>query len=799
MDRNEKIRDNSEYESLHKPVLVDEGLKSIQIVMPIVVFVLIIAVMLVYVGVQEKSTVEHAEQVTNQMAEYIADNIANEMDYAKSSIRFVASNVSSSMTSDTLENPSAVIAPMVVNSPFDDIEYIRADGMNVMNIGEAFDASDRVYYIEGMKGKTGIWNNFHPKTSKETLMNFYTPIEYEEEIVGVLTGYIAATTQLSPLFETKLYGEDIYGFLVDENDMIICSTFETEFIPDLSMDMFMDQFGLNEEQKEMVRSTIGNAGVVASTHKEPAGSGRLCVVRIPDTEWKVAVYVPEDSVRAIARENTSDAVITMLIISLILICFVTYVLLKGLQRRQEITKENEKLEEENRVFNEENKRAFKEISAIRDIIASANMGTWRIELIDGKDPCMYVDKTMQDILGISGQGMTPQQIYKHWFENIMEQAMPSVLASVEKMKKGAFDENTYLWKHPTKGERYVRCGGTSQKVYGGYILSGYHYDVDDAVREDMAEVVMLENALDEKNDYYNILGKIAGIYNSLHVVDLAEDKAREFSASKEVHRIADHEQGAIEMMKQTMTALPVEEYVERALEFTDLTTIAERMRDKEHVSAQLVGKNLGWFLASFITMETDEDGKPTKVIFTTQSIDEAKKKEESLIHKSRTDELTGLMNRRAYEEDIYEVNNVPTDENFVSMALDVNRLKMVNDTLGHAAGDELLIGASACMEKCFGPYGRLYRTGGDEFIAILCCDDVKLKEVLEHFEETMKGWKGELVDSLTVSYGYVTAREEPKMTVRELGVIADKRMYEAKSEFYKKTGFDRRGTSGIRM
>ena len=49
--------------------------------------------------------------------------------------------------------------------------------------------------------------------------------------------------------------------------------------------------------------------------------------------------------------------------------------------------------------------------------------------------------------------------------------------------------------------------------------------------------------------------------------------------------------------------------------------------------------------------------------------------------------------------------------------MDVNRLKIVNDSQGHAAGDELLQGAASCMKKCFDSCGKVYRTGGDEFIA----------------------------------------------------------------------------------
>lgn len=60
----------------------------------------------------EKNIIDYAEQNTNQMAEYIAGNIASEMDYAKSSIRLSALNISQTMTSNTLENPSEIIAPI---------------------------------------------------------------------------------------------------------------------------------------------------------------------------------------------------------------------------------------------------------------------------------------------------------------------------------------------------------------------------------------------------------------------------------------------------------------------------------------------------------------------------------------------------------------------------------------------------------------------------------------------------------------------------------------------------------------
>ena len=126
-----------------------------------------------------------------------------------------------------------------------------------------------------------------------------------------------------------------------------------------------------------------------------------------------------------------------------------------------------------------------DLEEMRDILISAGMGTWHIELIDGEVPRMRADEKMQALLGIDARDMSPEEVYDAWFSHIKPEALPSVLRSVENMKSGLRDENTYLWIHPQLGERYVRCGGTAVTVPGGHILRGYHYDVDALVREQL--------------------------------------------------------------------------------------------------------------------------------------------------------------------------------------------------------------------------------------------------------------------------------------------------------------------------
>ena len=132
------------------------------------------------------------------------------------------------------------------------------------------------------------------------------------------------------------------------------------------------------------------------------------------------------------------------------------------------------------------------LNEIREIVASAGMGVWHIELINGQAPRMIADDTMKELLGIAGVELTPEETYTEWFSRIKPGAVASVLDSVGKMEQGLRDENTYLWIHPTKGERYVRCGGTAKKVPGGFVLRGYHYDVDELVRKDREKDAILE-------------------------------------------------------------------------------------------------------------------------------------------------------------------------------------------------------------------------------------------------------------------------------------------------------------------
>ena len=168
---------------------------------------------------------------------------------------------------------------------------------------------------------------------------------------------------------------------------------------------------------------------------------------------------------------------------------------------------------------------------------------------------------------------------------------------------------------------------------------------------------------------------------------------------------------------------------------------------------------------------------------------EEKYEKEKLLYISNTDELTRCFNRHAYEE---RINNLDLREEWIYISMDLNNLKHTNDSLGHAAGDELICAAADCMRENFGKYGNVYRIGGDEFVVIITGNTKEFQSIIESFDRRVAQWHGKLVDSMTISWGYVFSSEKEWDNIYDIAKEADERMYKNKERYYQESKIVRR-------
>ncbi|ODS54778.1 MAG: diguanylate cyclase [Agrobacterium sp. SCN 61-19] len=145
---------------------------------------------------------------------------------------------------------------------------------------------------------------------------------------------------------------------------------------------------------------------------------------------------------------------------------------------------------------------------------------------------------------------------------------------------------------------------------------------------------------------------------------------------------------------------------------------------------------------------------------------------------SRTDMLSGLMNRRAFL-DTFEAARGPV----ALILLDIDRFKSVNDTLGHKAGDDVIVQTANCLTTVLGPDEAIARIGGEEFAVLLTAQGTEqAMEIAEAIRASVEGMRLEISGrpvSISVSAG--VAEGVAELGFSELFSGADRALYLAKA------------------
>jgi diguanylate cyclase (GGDEF)-like protein/PAS domain S-box-containing protein len=145
-----------------------------------------------------------------------------------------------------------------------------------------------------------------------------------------------------------------------------------------------------------------------------------------------------------------------------------------------------------------------------------------------------------------------------------------------------------------------------------------------------------------------------------------------------------------------------------------------------------------WTLLS-VSPVRDLETQSLRAIFQIQDITDRKRAEAQLVHDAFHDGLTGLPNRALFIDHLrLSVARSGRKESqlFSVLFLDLDRFKVVNDSLGHLVGDKLLVAMAHRLESCVRPGDTIARLGGDEFTILL--EDLKNNDEAIHVAERIQ-------------------------------------------------------------
>lgn len=136
---------------------------------------------------------------------------------------------------------------------------------------------------------------------------------------------------------------------------------------------------------------------------------------------------------------------------------------------------------------------------------------------------------------------------------------------------------------------------------------------------------------------------------------------------------------------------------------------------------------------------------------------------QSLLDYSERDALTGLLNRKTFDEHLLRFATAaqasPQEDLPWLAVIDIDHFKSVNDRFGHLFGDEVLILVANLLRKAFGAQHRIFRFGGEEFVVLLPPSrEEKALAALEVFREMVVRHPFPQVGTVTVSVGVAGAK-----------------------------------------
>ena len=165
----------------------------------------------------------------------------------------------------------------------------------------------------------------------------------------------------------------------------------------------------------------------------------------------------------------------------------------------------------------------------------------------------------------------------------------------------------------------------------------------------------------------------------------------------------------------------------------------------------------------------------------------------NLLDYSERDTLTGLRNRKTFDENIGKIlGNIarPTDDDkrrrrpedshqHWLAVVDVDHFKRVNDQFGHLYGDEVLLLLARIMRQSFRQQDKLFRFGGEEFVIVLrAASEKEVRSALERFRRAIEAYDFPQIGQVTASIGFTMIKADD--TIPEIVGRADEALYVAK-------------------
>lgn len=283
-------------------------------------------------------TLENQKNISSSNREYLLDSTSQMAVLVDDSLMHGSTNIQvlSGLAGELLTSPDIDVAALqriLDDSIFDFIEFTDREGKNHNTTGGVSEANDRRYYLDAMRGNSGVELIFNSRATNETLLAFYSPVYYQGGIIGSLLGAYKETDQLNELLTMDVFGYRAEAYLCNEDGLIIASNQNIDTTREVSIKAVLgprtladaDTAGLIYKNETKVVPLAGN-------------ETGACVMGLANSDWYIVQIFPEQANRMmVANANRIGIVLAVFLVAILAVLLVlTYLILN--QSRSETQK-----------------------------------------------------------------------------------------------------------------------------------------------------------------------------------------------------------------------------------------------------------------------------------------------------------------------------------------------------------------------------------------------------------------------------------------------------------------------------
>lgn len=371
---------------------------------------------------------------------------------------------------------------------------------------------------------------------------------------------------------------------------------------------------------------------------------------------------------------------------------------------------------------------------IEEAINRCKVMLWAIEFVDGKPPRMLGDEGLYKMLE-ADEAASPEDIYIEWFNNVVSNSQSEVAEAFDRMKRGIMADVLYKYVDNNNQSFYMRISGNLNSEYQDRVrIEGCITDETELVKvkeKAAQQEIELNLVKDMELTYTGIAEALCRGYECVYYVNFESGRYKEYSSNQEYQNLKIQNEGD-DFFGDTIHNAQTLIYAD------DRRRVCDFFEDREKLRETLIKKG-----TLSLTYRLMLNGEPTHYalrivplndedhvhyIVAVNNVEaevrrsmEYEKKIKSANKLATSDVLTGVLNRRAYETEAEIINRkiaLGIVGPFAIIVFDINNLKVVNDTLGHRAGDNYIKSATDLINRTF-KHSLIYRLGGDEFAIIL--------------------------------------------------------------------------------